>query len=167
MPESPFPTPAPGFDQPLELLRACHMKMLAHAGQLTRLSTMDPADADFQSLRHRVCRYFDESAPLHHEDEERDLFPALLRKDDGLKDTICRLNRQHPELEAAWQAIRRALFEAPLPAELGTRSEAFLQALREHITLEETGILAPAERLLDAESLHRLGKAMARRRGVA
>ena len=143
------------------------MKMLAHASLLSRLASMDPADADFEALRHRVCRYFDESAPLHHEDEERDLFPALLQKDTDLKKTICRLNRQHPELEASWQSIRHALFETPLPTDLGESAETFLQALREHITLEETGILGPAERLLDAEALRRLGEAMARRRGVA
>ncbi|RMG31371.1 MAG: hemerythrin domain-containing protein [Gammaproteobacteria bacterium] len=165
-PDALFPTPAPGFDDPLGLLRACHTKMLQHAALLQRLVGLDPNGRDFATLRERACRYFDHSAPLHHEDEERDLFPALLRRNASLATTVRRLQAQHPELERRWQAIRAALHALPPPQDLSARIEAFVRLLRDHLALEETDLLAPAETLLDAGDLERLGRAMAARRGV-
>lgn len=74
--------PAPGFDQPLEMLQACHGRIEERLQTLERLAehaaTRGP-DANAQSAAKDVLRYFDTSGAQHHQDEDEDLFP-LLRK---------------------------------------------------------------------------------------
>ncbi len=68
---------APSFDHPIEMLEACHDKVRHFTHQLAQLPAhLDQfgiTDATIQTI-HGILRYFDVAAPLHHADEEQNLF---------------------------------------------------------------------------------------------
>ena len=72
---------AAGFEVPLEMLAACHLRVQSQCATLLRLvphMAAHGSDRPAQEAAAAVMRYFDTSARHHHEDEEQDLFPALL-----------------------------------------------------------------------------------------
>lgn len=172
MPDFPFPQPAPGFDDPIGLLRACHMRMLMHCSTLERLPAQ-LAEGKAEQLRdtvEKIRHYFNTAAHLHHQDEERDLFPLLQQQSPDFNAAVRELSGDHPELESAWHELDALLagFEAIDDTDaLDASIRAFTNAYRQHIQKEEQSILMPAGEALSATDLKRLGRAMARRRDVA
>lgn len=163
--------PAPSFDDPLGLLRACHEKMLQHALTLERLPAyleQYGADAEFVQAATQVLRYFEEAAPAHHGDEEAILFPWLLAHPafpSSLQGRLQHLRHQHAELEQSWCDLacnlRRVLAGDVL---VPLRLEPFLSSNRAHIVWENKEILPVAEALFGPETGRELGEAMRRRR---
>src|SRR5689334_2494815 len=73
-------SPEAGFDQPFEMLHACHERVRRSLRLLQRLvahAQVHGADAQVREAAADVLRYFDLAAPAHHEDEERHLVPRL------------------------------------------------------------------------------------------
>jgi hemerythrin-like domain-containing protein len=112
-----FSSPAAGTEAPLEMLAACHIRIERQCATLRRLAAHlaeHGADSQARSAAAGVLRYFDTAAPLHHADEEQDLFPALLESMAG-SDPVCLkgmtqgLRDEHRELEAAWGRLRPRL----------------------------------------------------------
>src|SRR5262245_7979997 len=71
---------SPTFEAPLEMLAACHRRIERQCETLSRLVphlAAHGADGEARAAAAAVMRYFDTSGMQHHEDEERDLFPAL------------------------------------------------------------------------------------------
>ncbi|HMO45983.1 MAG TPA: hemerythrin domain-containing protein [Rubrivivax sp.] len=172
------PRPAAGFDAPLDMLAACHERLQRQCRTLRRLPphvAAHGADAQAQEASTAVMRYFDRAAVDHHADEEEDLFPALLEAMAGsdavcLRDLTTALTQQHRELHAQWQALRSVLarLAAGEPAALdAAQVEAFVDGNLQHMAREEAELLPMAARLIDDETLQRIGAAMRRRRGIA
>src|ERR1051325_6410992 len=64
----------PSFDQPLEMLAACHERIeekLAALEQLVRHLETHGCDADARAGAQAVLRYFDTSGVYHHQEEAR------------------------------------------------------------------------------------------------
>ena len=79
-------TPGAGFDEPFEMLGACHDRVRRSLDLLQRLRDYLKTHACDDSARQAardVLRYFDIAAPLHHEDEELHVFPPLLAGGDA------------------------------------------------------------------------------------
>ncbi|MFN2348559.1 MAG: hemerythrin domain-containing protein [Thioalkalivibrio sp.] len=168
--------PAPGFDDPLALLRACHSRIQERLDTLERLPghlSRVGADPEARHAAERILDYFDRAAPHHHADEDSDLFPLLLAGhgrpgwDNRLPRWLERLAGEHPKLEAGWARLRPAL-QAVAEGDSGARPRAteWIAATRDHLALEEENVLPLALRLLSPEELHQLGAAMAKRRKV-
>ena len=119
--------PSVGFEVPLEMLAACHLRVQDQCTTLLRLVphlAAHGADRQAQQAATALMRYFDTSARHHHDDEERDLFPALIESVAGA-DAVClhtltaaqvrvrtltaALTAEHRELEARWKALRQVL----------------------------------------------------------
>lgn len=167
-----MPKPAPGFDDPLGLLRACHERILGHCDTLERLVPhlrRHGADQDAQLAASRILRYFQVGAPLHHEDEESDLFPVL-RAHSGFPaiqhPVLENLVAQHHELDKLWIQLEAALqiISGGAPADLSVQS--YVALTRAHIAVEEREIFPLAERYLDAAALAVLSQAMQARRQI-
>lgn len=170
------PAPAPGPDDPLALLSACHGRISRQCATLARLSAHLPAhgsDATAQTAAASVRRYFDTAAAHHHEDEEEDLFPALIDSMAG-SDVVCLhalvdgLMADHRRLASLWEPLRLTLSEiaAGRPAELPPQQvQAFTDAYSEHIRREEDELLPMAARLISDDVLAAIGQAMKARRG--
>ena len=166
---------AAGFDVPLELLQACHSriehqcatleKLIAHVGR-------HGGDAAARQAAAGILKYFRQAAPLHHQDEEENLFPLLLARLDrehaALAELPALLEAQHRALDALWTPLDADLEGlahgqgARLPAAL---AEDFIARNRAHLALENSRILPAARRLLTAADLAELGEAMRVRRG--
>jgi pyridoxamine 5'-phosphate oxidase len=175
-----FRTPAAGFDQPLELWLACHDRVRRMCTLLQRLlehvhtnGVDDQARVTAASIR----RYFDEAAPRHHEDEEVDLFPRLLKhlegrtesEATGVRNAIALLEGDHREMRRLWSVLRDAL-AAIDGGDAGALDEAvvglFVSRYRSHCEVEDTVIAPALRRALSAEELGQIGRTMAQRRGV-
>jgi len=115
-------SPTVGFEVPLERLAACHLRVQDQCSTLRRLAPHIAAHGSDRPAREAaaaVMRYFDTSARHYHDDEERDLFPALMASMAGsdavcLRELTATLTAEHRGLETLWQALRAVL--APVAA---------------------------------------------------
>jgi hemerythrin-like domain-containing protein len=172
-----FPTPAAGFDDPIEILDGCHERIRRNCALVERLAAHladHGNDADARRAAANVLRYFDTAAANHHRDEEADLFPLLQHHVDSAElnaafDLIRRLREDHRRLDASWARMRERLEEVVQGATGGLTpplAREFRAAYERHIALEEAELLPLARRVLDSSLLELLGNSMARRRGV-
>jgi len=175
--DSLLPPPAPGLDEPLEMLHACHGRVRDQLGTLIRLADWLPqhaADEPARRAARAVMRYFDLAAVHHHRDEEEDLLPAMREAvgaegRERLAALDARLRREHAELESAWRVLREPLARiaggeaAPLDA---GRVRDFADAYETHIRLEEDALLPWAARVLGEAAVAAMSRAMTARRTV-
>ena len=167
---------APSFDNPLEMLHACHGKIQRQLDTLQKLAAHLPAhgcDKQAQQAAQSILRYFDTAGQFHHQDEEENLFPTLLALDVPNKDEIeilvDRLLAQHVVMFSAWSDMRAILVKiaegvnTPLPDALIERLSG---SYTRHIQLEETELLPLSTRLLSPKQIMEVGKCMAERRGA-
>ena len=170
-----FDAPAVGFEQPFEMLEACHDRVrrsLALLGRLVEHIDARGHDEQSRGAARDVLRYFDLAAPHHHEDEERHVFPRLLASGDaGLTADVLRLRADHERMAALWGALRGVLQRWAAPDAAGaidaaTRSAVvdFRAAYDGHIELEEERVFPAARALVDADALAAMGTEMAARR---
>lgn len=166
----------PGFDEPFEMLQACHERverMLALIGKLRAHMRTHGADESARQAARDVMRYFDMAAPQHHRDEELHVFPALIGLQDAeLVALVARLQQDHIQMAARWKAVRSLLEEV---AE-GTRSSfneaddaifsGFTSLYDLHLRAEESVAFPRASGAMDTERLETMSRDMAGRRGV-
>ena len=164
---------APGFDDPLEMLRACHGRIQSQCATLEKLRVHLPVhgcDLQARQAALAILRYFDTAGRNHHQDEEQDLFPMLMSTSDAraLRLVDFLLSR-HVELDAAWAALRvdlTCIAEGTCASMENTKVSGFIAAYQSHIETENAELLPLAKELLSAEQAERLGRAMSTRRGV-
>lgn len=168
------------WEQPFEMLRACHERvhrMLALLDKLQGHVAAHGADDKAAQAAVDVMRYFDQAAPLHHLDEEEQVFPmALARGSADVRAAVAQLQQDHTAMEAAWAALRVVLaawadpaaapeLRAPQSsASLSVR--AFAAHYQAHIACEESLVYPCVEALVSAQELESMGRAMSARRGA-
>jgi hemerythrin-like domain-containing protein len=169
--------PSAGFDQPFEMLEACHERVERMLGLLERLALHLRDRGCNEEARHAardVMRYFDQAGPAHHEDEERHVFPLLLsHAAPDLQALAERLQREHLSLTEQWQLVRADLQQVVGGAGLVAGIEAwsprwaeFSRLYRAHIEAEETQAYPAAMPWADAAAQAAMGQEMAQRRGA-
>jgi hemerythrin-like domain-containing protein len=132
------------------------------------------SDDQARTAASNIMRYFESSALHHHQDEEQDLFPALLESMAG-SDAVCikaltqGLADEHRKLERGWRNLKPWLERiaagepATLPADAVTQ---FVDLYAQHIQREEDELLPMAARLLGDADIDSIGRAMRQRRGI-
>ena len=165
---------APTFDEPVEMLSACHERIEAQLRTLERLVPhLERKGCDDAARRaaQGVIRYFDTAGRLHHEDEEVDLFPLLRRRaaERGrgeIAGVIDELERDHESMHALWQHLGAGL--AAVAAGDGrldaAETDRFARLYRRHIERESASVLAFAREILSELERRTLGERMAARR---
>jgi hemerythrin-like domain-containing protein len=171
-----WPTPGAGFEQPFEMLQACHERVHRMLGLLARLRAYLPehgADEQARQAARDVMRYFDQAAPEHHRDEELHVFPALLAQGDpGTVSVVRRLQSDHLQMESRWSEARKVLaaIASGELAWLGTEEESALDAFcglhAGHIAAEEQIAYPAAVVLLNGPPLEAMSRDMMARRGL-
>ena len=173
-----LPDTAPDFDQPIAVLKHCHdriRKQLATLAKLLPHLAAHGADDQARQAARAVLRYFDQAAPLHHEDEEHDLVPMLQATAQGedaalLAALVPTILDEHRQMDAIWQGLHEQLSDI---AERGARVlhesevQRFSDIYLAHMTREEGNVAPMAKRLFSAAQMATLGQAMQRRRGIA
>lgn len=169
--------PGPSFDEPFEMLQACHERMGRMLALLRRLrSHLRAHGADEQAWQaaRDVMRYFDMAAPQHHRDEELHVFPALLGlRDPELVALVARLQQDHQQMEARWNPVRSLLEEVARGERTGFNEaddailDAFVGLYDGHIGAEESLAFPHAMTAMEPERRDQMGREMAQRRGAA
>ena len=171
--------PAAGFEQPFEMLSACHERverMLRLIARLQEHLQTRGLDDQVRQAANDVMRYFDMAAPLHHEDEERHVFPPLMcSADAAVKALVLRLIQDHRQMEVAWQGARSVLLaladhgETPLTELTVWQKVAlndFARLYRQHLDDEDQVIYPVAQEKLSPEAIANMSRDMMTRRGV-
>jgi pyridoxamine 5'-phosphate oxidase len=166
----------PSFDQPLEMLAACHERIeekLAALEQLVPHLEKQGCDPDARAAAQAVLRYFDTSGVYHHQDEDQDLFPLLRTRAAaqgrvGIAAAIEELEREHDTMDAQWRRLRQRLLavvegEPRLAAEDVTR---FAWLYRRHMEKEAALVLPFAREAVSETERAALGERMAARRRI-
>lgn len=162
--------PADGF----EALDVCHRQSLLALGRLaalvTRLTSVG-ADADTAELASEVLAHFSTTARRHHEDEERHVFPGLVKAGDPeTVQAVLRLQQDHNWIEEDWMEISPhldALASGQSWYDIELLREAtsiFIALMHDHIALEESLIYPQARALLGAGARRAMGREMSSRR---
>ena len=169
----PGATASPSFDTPLEMLRACHSRIMDQCDTLKKLQLHLPehgSDVQARQAAQAIMRYFDTAGQYHHQDEEEDLFPLLLASGSNEAHALVRrLLGDHREMNAAWLVLRlrlSAIAEGQSDMLENTVVEKFSDAYARHITLENVQLLPLSAQLLNQQALNELGRKIAARRGV-
>jgi hemerythrin-like domain-containing protein len=164
---------APSFNAPLDMLHACHERIMDQCATLQKLMQYLPmhgCDIQAQQAAQAVMRYFDTAGKFHHQDEEVDLFPLLRASNSDEANKLAdRLQDEHLYLDEIWLTLGAKLQEIA-EGKLATLDRTmigdFSLAYGRHIMLENTKLLPLALKLLDESQLQNMGKNMAARRGV-
>ena len=163
---------APGFDDPIGVLYACHRRMERQLGTLSRLCRHLPehhADEAARTAAAAIMRYFDVAGANHHADEEATLLPRLRSVRADLAALCAEIEREHLALGERWFRLRPRLAAIAVGRSgyLPIREvEAFCAAYQAHIAKEEDRLLPPARAALDQAMLAEIGEEMAARRNL-
>jgi len=162
--------PAPDFDDPINLLKACHQRILGFCDLLKKIvahAAQDDISSEVHQAAQKVHRYFSTAGQYHTEDEEQDLFPLLIDSSPETAPIIDELREQHIAIHTTWVQLAPVLSRPTLineTPEFETWVNTFCEAYHEHIQIEETELFAVAEQILGAEQLRQLGENMKARR---
>ena len=175
-----YSAPAAGLEAPFEMLAACHdrvERMLALQKKLQLHLLTKGCDAPARQAARDVMRYFDLAAPLHHQDEERHVFPSLLAGTDAaLHALVRRLTQDHRQMETSWLEARctlQAIADSPASAWTSLTPaqtaglEHFAALYRRHLADENRIVYPAAESLLPPDAIRAMSEDMMQRRGVA
>ncbi|MBR7800981.1 hemerythrin domain-containing protein [Undibacterium fentianense] len=168
---------APGFDQPLAVLKHCHDRIRKQLATLERLPShleKNGADIEAQKAAVGILRYFQSAAPLHHDDEEIDLLPVLQKTAQAedaqiLESVLPKILHQHEIMALQWQDLAQqlsAIAEGNTGSLEREKISAFNSLYQDHMQIEESQIAPMAMRILNAQQMHTLGLAMQHRRGI-
>lgn len=167
---------APGFDQPIAVLKHCHDRIRKQLHTLENLSAIKNAgqNQEARQAAEAVLRYFNQAAPLHHQDEENDLLPMLQATAVGedaakLTELLPGILQEHQQMDAAWHVLDAQLqaIAAGTGDSLATVDVAhFADMYNAHMVREETYIASMAKRIFSPEQMQCLGEAMRSRRGL-
>ncbi|QIW16873.1 hypothetical protein A4G20_06880 [Pasteurellaceae bacterium RH1A] len=153
------------------MLYACHGRVKAFCKQLQILPDYLAQHGINQAVKNdvqQILNYFNKAAPLHHDDEEKDFFPALAKAAPEAQADIDTLESQHHELHHNWALLREQL-EALLA---GNRDnvdreliQKFVAGYDVHIAIEEP-LFELGKQHLAEDELAAMGKIMAERRSL-
>lgn len=167
--------PAPSFDEPVEMISACHGRLEAQLDTLRRLAAWLPEHGPDEAARQAataILRYFRVAGVKHKQDEEEDIFPRVLarvgpeelRAASGL---VRSLLADHQELDVTWSDIESRLSEiqSGVAAALSGESVAFfIQQYQNHLQCEESMLLPIVRRVFTEDDLLEVGARMSQRR---
>ena len=159
------------WNEPIEMLYACHGKVKRFCRQLTILPDYLEKHGCNQAVKNdvqQILNYFNQSAPLHHDDEEKDFFPLLVKYVPEAQKDIDELEKQHVTLHDNWAKLSEQL-KSLLD---GERSNVDIVLINnvvsgydKHIALEEPLFELGKQHLSEAE-LREIGEIMSARRQV-
>lgn len=160
------------LDTPLDYLLADHGRQRAACAALKRFAATGRATRDDAD---RVATFLDRDLPLHHADEDEDLFPALRRRalpEDELGTVLARLSDDHRQSDVALAQIKAALGAAPPKDPLGFNREtrrlmqAHVASEQRHLAMENGIVLVLARIRLKPSDLKSISQHMRQRRGM-
>lgn len=157
--------------EPIEMLYACHANVKRFCKQLQQLPQYLDQNGVNQAVKNdvqQILHYFNLAAPLHHQDEECDFFPALLEVQPQAQSEVDQLESQHEQLHLNWALLSVQLAELVADKRDNIDPELiaqFVAGYDSHIAIEEPLFELGRSHLADTQ-LAQMGKVMADRRKI-
>ncbi|MDY4280566.1 MAG: hemerythrin domain-containing protein [[Pasteurella] mairii] len=157
------------WDDPVAMLFACHSRVKKFCHQLQILPDYVAKNGYNQAVNNdvqQIIQYFTQAAPLHHDDEEKDFFPALVNYAPQAQKDIDELERQHVILHQNWANLCVQLQELLREQRANVERELikqFVAGYDVHIAIEEA-LFKLGRKHIPAPELQAMGKIMAARR---
>ena len=157
-PQNPVDT-----DAPLTNFSHCHAGILRHLddfGQLPAL--LEPAQR-LRQIAERFVEFFREAVFEHHQEEERELFPAVLAsaapgaERERVQQMVDQLTREHRDVEAQWKQLEPLIKKLAKgqPADVNPQAVSSLVAqYQAHARFEEQEFLPLSEKILSRNGDH-------------
>jgi hemerythrin-like domain-containing protein len=161
-------------EAPLEDFSRCHAGFVTVLETSLGLPGMIAAAARSRACAADLLKMFRDRLLAHHDDEERDLFPAVLRAAQPGAETqraramVEQLVREHREIAQLWKQLEpavQAIANGYLPPLDGACLQDLVSRFNEHVRLEEEQFLPFAQQVLarQAEGMAMLGLALHQR----
>lgn len=161
---------APSFDQPLDMLLACHDKIRRFCDLLDKLVphiSENGVDDAAKNTIDTIVRYFDVAGPAHHADEEDELFSILEARVPSAAPKLEQLSAEHGYLHSRWNAIRDdllALAKGDISVISRIEIEEFVRQYRMHAAIEEAWLIPTADKIMTEDEKRLAGQHMAAKR---
>ena len=165
-----FIDPATEFADGLRVLYAYHESFILQGQRLLAMAeaiSQQGVGEETAAEAVRLAEYYDAATRLHHQDEERALFPFIVNKSFLTDGMIERLALDHEEIDEHWAKLNEVL-RAPEqivdPAQLLDLTARFEKHLKTHIERENLDFFPVLEKMLSPDQLTGIGQRMARLR---
>lgn len=160
------------LDEPLEFIFADHFRQRFVCSLIRQIAEGRGVSGDEAT---EIGNFLTHDLPLHHIDEEQDLFPALLksaRPEDDIKQTIARLRDDHTIGNEESARVRKILSEFSVGSSVRSKSairilKIYAQSENKHLAIENSVVLPIARVRLSKRQLQSMSNSMKSRRNVA
>jgi hypothetical protein len=156
------PESAGNIDAPLDAFSQCHAGILKQLGAMAELPALVAAAARARIVAEATLSTFKHAVLEHHQEEEKELFPAVMRsaeprEREQVNALVERLTNEHRTLEALWKRI-----EHPVAAAAKGKADAIdadvvqelVRAYEQHARFEEKEFLPLAAQILGRNGNH-------------
>ncbi|MBC5763091.1 hemerythrin domain-containing protein [Ramlibacter albus] len=165
-------------DAPLAEFSECHHEFVARLHSALYLPELVAAAAKARAMAEDVIDLFTGGVLQHHQDEERELFPAVVAaarpgdEEQEVRAMVRRLVDEHRDTERRWKELEpavRLIATGGTPAIDHVLLEDLVQHFFAHAHYEEEHFLPAAQRILGRQSqdMAALGKALHTRHAAA
>jgi hemerythrin-like domain-containing protein len=166
--------PTTEADAPLQDFSRCHVGFVTVLETALGLPEMIATAARSRSCAADMLKMFHDRLLAHHDDEERDLFPAVLRlakpgdEANRAHAMVDQLVREHREIAQLWKQLEpavHAIANGYLPSLDAALLRELVRRFNEHVRIEEEAFLPFAQQVLarQAQDMAMLGMAMHQR----
>jgi hypothetical protein len=157
------PTTPPSDSSPIQDFSQCHVGIVGQLHTLAELPPLLEPAARARRIAEQTLHFFRDVVYRHHQEEERDLFPAVLasaakgEERDRVQRAVDALTAEHRTVEAHWQrlepklrAVSKGQDVAIDPAEIDSLVENYLA----HARFEEEVFLPLSQTILGRDGNH-------------
>ena len=150
-------------DEPLNNFSQCHAGILRHLDSFGELPALLAPAQRARQVADDFVKFFRAAAFEHHEEEERELFPAVLKdaepgpERDRVRVMIDALTREHRDIEQQWNVLEPQLKKVAKgqPADVDPQAIArLIEQYQAHARFEELEFLPLSEKILGRNSHH-------------
>jgi hemerythrin-like domain-containing protein len=171
-------SPSASFDDPVAMLFECHNRVRISLDLLQKICVhlkTKGQNGHTASAATDVLRYFDIAAPLHHQDEELHVFPALRRSHVvAIQTYVGRAQADHVRISDQWSVLRRVLLDLASgktktmwSQTFSDQVQSFVATHEEHLSIEEQLLFPALAMSVVAEELEDIGLEMQQRRSAS
>lgn len=155
-------SPVAADETPLNTFSRCHAGIVSQLESTAKLPELVDAAARARETAQRTLDLFRDSVLPHHDEEEKELFTAVLQsalpaEKEHVRALVETLTTEHRAIEAMWKKVEPAVRHAAKgqPAEIDADLMADLvRRYLHHARTEEAEFLPLAERILGRNSNH-------------
>jgi hemerythrin-like domain-containing protein len=150
-------------DAPVGSFSKCHEGILRHLEALGGLPALLEPAARARRVAAETLSFFRRVVYEHHQEEERELFPAVLASAQAgperqqVKDLVARLTEEHRRIEHAYERLERGLKDVAKGHDSdldGAAVEALVTAYAAHARFEEAEFLPLSQTILGRNGDH-------------